>query len=415
MPGLGAVATTTIAGVHLVRKGLSRPIGSLTQMGSLQVAGRNLPIKECVPLAELEQLEFGGWDLFPDDGYEAARKAAVLEQRDLEQVREELQRVRPMSAAFYPDYVRRLSGPNVKRAESKAEMVEQLRDDIRRFMRTRECSRAVAVWCGSTEVFQKPTPVHGSVEAFERGLMRDDEGISNAQLYAWAAMKEGVPFANGAPHLGCDFPAAWELSRKLGVPIAGNDFKTGQTLLKTALAPALRSRQLGVRGWFSTNILGNRDGEVLDDPQSFRTKEKSKLGALETILDAEQSPELYGDMTHKVRIEYYPPRGDAKEAWDNIDLFGWLGYSMQLKINFLCRDSILAAPVVLDLALLLDLAQRAGLAGRQDWLGYYFKAPMCSGSRQVHDLFEQEAVLTSTLRDIMGAPSLELEAETALQ
>lgn len=414
MPGMGAVATTTIAGVHLIRRGLASPVGSLTQMGTLSVAGRNLPLGECVPLASLDQLEFGGWDLFEDDAWQSARHAAVIEERELEKVRPELERIRPMRAAFYPGYVRRLHGAHVKNAASKAEMVEQLREDIRRFVKARECDRAVMVWCGSTEVFQPLGPVHQSVEAFERGLQRSDEAISNAQLYAWAALREGVPFANGAPHLGCDFPAAWALARELGVPIAGSDFKTGQTLLKTALAPALRSRLLGVRGWFSTNILGNRDGEVLDDPDSFRTKERSKLGALESILDGEAHPQLYGELCHKVRIEFYPPRGDSKEAWDNIDLFGWLGYPMQLKVNFLCRDSILAAPVVLDLALLLDLAQRAGLSGQQDWLGYFFKTPISSNGRPVHALFEQEAMLIGTLRELMGAGAFGFEADAAL-
>ncbi len=403
LPGMGAVATTTIAGVMLARRGLGAPIGSLTQLGTIRLGKRTenrVPkIREFVPLASLDDLVFGGWDIFPDDAYEAAKHAAVLEPRHLDQVKDELAAVRPMPGVFYPDYVKRLHGTHVKSAASKAEMVEKVREDIRAFKKENGCSRAVVVWCGSTEIFIPPGAVHQSIKAFEAGLLADAREISNAQIYAWAALKEGVPFANGAPNLCVDFPAAWDLAREHGVAISGKDFKTGQTLMKTVIAPALRARVLGLRGWFSTNILGNRDGEVLDDPESFHTKEVSKLGVLEHILSAERHPELYGDIFHKVRIEYYPPRGDAKEGWDNIDLFGWLGYPMQMKIDFLCRDSILAAPLVLDLALLLDLGQRAGFHGIQEWLSFYFKSPMTApGLYPEHDLFIQLAKLKNTLR-----------------
>ncbi|APR84890.1 Inositol-1-phosphate synthase [Minicystis rosea] len=404
LPGMGAVATTTIAGVMLARRGLAKPIGSLTQLGTLRLDGdRVVKIKDHVPLAGLEDLEFGGWDIFPDDALEAATHAEVLEPRHLEPIREELSRVRPMPGVFYPEYVRRLHGTHIKSAPSKADMVEQLRADIRNFIKSHGCDRAVAVWCGSTEVHLQPGPAHQSIRAFEEGLANNAPEISNAQMYAWACIKERVPFANGAPHLGVDFPAAWDLAREHAVALAGKDFKTGQTMMKTVIAPMLAARVLGLRGWFSTNILGNRDGEVLDDPASFLTKEVSKLGVLEHILDAKSHPELYGEMFHKVRIEYYPPRGDAKEGWDNIDFFGWLGYPMQIKIDFLCRDSILAAPIVLDLALLLDLAQRAGLHGMQEWLSFYFKSPMSPpGRHPEHDLFVQQATLHETLRGLAG-------------
>lgn len=401
-PGLGAVATTFMAGVMLVRRGLARPVGSLTQLGHLEQEPGAAPLGERLGLARLEELEFGAWDVFAEDAWQVAQEAGVLEPRHLEPIREELEAVRPMPAAFYPQYVRRLHGPHVKRAGSKAELVELLRQDIRTFMRARGCARAVAVWCGSTESYVEPGPVHQSVESFERGLEVDDPAITNSQLYAWAFLQERVPFANAAPNLTVDFPAAWELAHRRGVAVAGKDLKTGQTLLKTALAPALRSRLLGLRGWFSTNILGNRDGLVLDDPESFRTKEGSKLGVLGHVLRAERHPELYGELTHKVCIEYYPPRGDAKEGWDNVDLFGWLGYPMQLKINFLCRDSILAAPLVLDLALLLDAAQRAGWAGVQPWLGFFFKSPMSRYGAPEHDLFRQEQALYEALRLLGG-------------
>jgi len=407
LPGMGAVATTTIAGVLLARAGKALPIGSLTQMATIRLGKRTerrVPkLSEFVPLAELKQIEFGGWDIFPDDAYEAAEHAKVLEPRHLEAVKDELHAIRPMKGVFYPGYVKRLHGTHTKSAASKAEMVEQVREDIRTFRRDRACDRLVAIWCGSTEALIAPSPVHESVAAFEEGLRKDDPTISNAQIYSWACVKERVPFGNGAPNLCVDFPAAWDLARELDVPLAGKDFKTGQTLMKTILAPGFKARMLGLHGWYSTNILGNRDGEVLDDPDSFRAKEVSKLGVLEHILQPDLYKELYGALVHKVRIDYYPPRGDSKEGWDNIDLFGWLGYPMQIKVNFLCRDSILAAPVVLDLALFLDLAQRAGFHGTQEWLSFYFKSPMTArGLYPEHDLFIQLMKLKNTLRWMMG-------------
>jgi len=405
LPGMGAVATTTIAGVMLARRGLGLPVGSLTQMGTLPLRRANgaeeVPLKEAVPLAGLHQLAFGGWDLFPDDALASATNAEVLSEKHLGLVAEELRAVKPMPAVFYPEFVRRLHGTHVKSAPSKAHMVEQVREDVRRFLRDEGCDRAVAVWCGSTEVYREASAVHQTIERFEDGLRHDSPEISNSQIYAWALLQEGVPMANGSPALTLDFPAMYELARERGVPIAGKDFKTGQTLMKTIVAPGLKTRMLGLRGWYSTNILGNRDGEVLDDPDSFRSKEVSKLGVLESILHAGEHPALYGNVAHKVRIDYYPPRGDQKEGWDNIDLFGWLNYPMQMKINFLCRDSILAAPIVLDLALLLDLAKRAGMSGMQDWLGFYFKAPMSpAGTLPVHDLFAQHSRLHDALRRI---------------
>jgi myo-inositol-1-phosphate synthase len=405
--GLGAVSTTTIAGVMLARRGLAQPIGSLTQLGTIRVGkrteGRTPRIKDFLPLASLSDLVFGAWDLFPDDAYASAQHARVLDQHHLDAVRDELASVKPMRAVFYPEYVRRLSGTHVKSGADKLEMVEAVREDIRRFKKDNGCDRVVAVWCGSTEVLVEENEVHRSVERFEKGLAEGHAAISNAQIYAWACLAERVPFANGAPNLCVDFPAAWEMAKRNEVPIAGKDFKTGQTLMKTVIAPALKARQLGISGWFSTNILGNRDGEVLDDPGSFRSKEVSKLGVLERILDPEKHPTLYGEIFHKVRIEYYPPRGDAKEGWDNIDLFGWLGYPMQMKIDFLCRDSILAAPIVLDLALLLDLAGRAGFSGIQEWLSFYFKCPMAApGLAAEHDLFIQSMKLKNTMRWMMG-------------
>ncbi|HEY8038624.1 MAG TPA: inositol-3-phosphate synthase [Polyangiaceae bacterium] len=407
LPGMGAVATTTMAGVLLARQGKGLPVGSLTQMGTIRLGKRTErrapKISEFVPLASLDQIDFGGWDIFPDDAYEAAEHAKVLEARHLEAVKSELGAIRPMKGVFYPGYVKRLHGTHIKSAPTKADMVEQVREDIRAFKRDRGCDRLVAVWCGSTEAYLMPTAVHASVGAFEEGLRKDDAGISNAQIYAWACLKERVPFANGAPNLCVDFPAMWDLARECRVPVAGKDFKTGQTLMKTILAPGFKARMLGLAGWYSTNILGNRDGEVLDDPESFRTKEVSKLGVLEHILQPDIYQELYGALVHKVRIDYYPPRGDAKEGWDNIDLFGWLGYPMQIKVNFLCRDSILAAPVVLDLALLLDLAQRAGFQGTQEWLSFYFKSPMTAPDLYPeHDLFIQLMKLKNTLRWMMG-------------
>jgi myo-inositol-1-phosphate synthase len=407
MPGMGAVATTTMAGVMLARRGAAPAIGSLTQMGRIRLgkrtSARSPLIKEFVPLADMNSLEFGGWDVFEDDAYEAAVHAEVLEKHHLDAVRDELSTIRPMKAVFYPEFVKRLHGPHVKTAPNKADMVEELRSDIRTFVAEKKCARAVAVWCGSTEAYLEASEVHQSVAAFESGLRKNSPRISNSQIYAWACLKEGVPFANGSPNLAVDFPAASELARERQVVTAGKDFKTGQTLMKTVIAPALKARMLGLRGWYSTNILGNRDGEILDDPESFRTKETSKLGVLDSILQADLHKELYGSFTHKVRIDYYPPRGDQKEGWDNIDLFGWLGYPMQMKINFLCRDSILAAPIVLDLVLLLDLAQRAGMASIQEWLSFYFKSPMTAPNLYPeHDLFIQLAKLKNTLRWMMG-------------
>jgi myo-inositol-1-phosphate synthase len=406
MPGLGAVATTFMAGTMLVRRGLAEPVGSLTQLDSLRLGkrteDRHPAIKDFVDLAPLKDLEFGGWDLFPEDALEAAREAAVLDGDHLNQVADELQRVRPMPAAFEPQYVRRLHGTHIKKFSNKADAVEQIRHDIRTFVKERNCSRAVGVWCGSTEVFIEPGAVHASIEAFERGLRESHPAISPSQLYLWAFLKEGIPYANAAPNLS-NFPAAYALARQTGSPIAGKDLKTGQTLMKTILAPGLRARMIGLRGWFSTNMLGNRDGEVLDDPDSFRAKENSKKSVLDGILDPARNPKLYGDVFHKIRIEYYPPRGDAKEGWDNLDIFGWLGYPMQIKVNFLCRDSILAAPLVLDLALFLDFAKRARLSGIQEWLSFYFKSPIAApGLKPEHDLFVQLMKLKNTLRWLRG-------------
>ena len=407
LPGMGAVATTAIAGILLARRGLGQPVGSLTQLGTIRLGkrteNRTPRIRDLVPLADLADVEIAAWDIFSDDAYQAARRANVLEERHLEPIRDELSSIRPMKGAFYPEYVKRLTGTHVKSAASKAEMVEQLRADIVRFREEKKLSRVVAVWCGSTETFISASAVHQTIDAFEEGLRKSDPDISNAQLYAWACLKEGVPFANGAPNLAVDFPAAIELAKETRTPIAGKDFKTGQTLMKTVIAPGLKARLLGLNGWYSTNILGNRDGEVLDDPGAFKTKETSKLGVLDAILEPEAHPELYGEVVHKVRIDYYPPRGDAKEGWDNIDLFGWLGYPMQIKVNFLCRDSILAAPIVLDLALFMDLAQRAGFRGIQEWLGFYFKSPQAAAGLQAdHDLFVQLIKLKNTLRWMVG-------------
>jgi myo-inositol-1-phosphate synthase len=404
---MGAVATTTIAGTLLTRRGLAQPVGSLTQMATIRLGPRpqsRAPrIADFAGLAKPDDIVFGGWDIFPEDAYARAVEADVLSAKHLDAVRDELSRIRPMPGVFYPEYVRRLTGTHVKSGRTKADMVEKLRDDVRRFVRDNGCSRAVAVWCGSTETYTTATKVHQSMSAFERGLFESDPAITSSQLYAWACLQEGVPYANGAPNLSVDFPAAWELARERSVPVAGKDFKTGQTLMKTVIAPGLKARMLGVRGWFSTNILGNRDGEVLDDPGSFKSKETTKLGSLDVIFQPKSYPELYGELFHKVRIEYYPPRGDAKEGWDNIDLFGWLGYPMQMKIDFLCRDSILAAPVVLDLALFMDFAKRAGLRGTQEWLSFYFKCPMTApGLQPEHDLFIQIMKLKNTLRWLMG-------------
>ncbi len=407
LPGLGAVATTFVAGCLLARRGLAQPVGALTQLGTIRLGKRTddrVPmIKDFVPLASLDSLEFAGWDLFPENAYDAAVHAAVLQDRHLHPIEEELSALQPMPAVFYPEYVKRLHGTHVKSAPTKADMVEAVREDIRRVMREKGCSRAVAVWCGSTEIYVEPGEVHQTIESFEKGLRENHPAITSSMIYAWACLKEGVPYANGAPNLTFDFPAGHELARECGVAIAGKDFKTGQTLMKTLLAPGFKARMLGLNGWFSTNILGNRDGEVLDDPENFKSKEVSKLGVLEHILQPEVYPDLYGNVYHKVRINYYPPRGDEKEGWDNIDIFGWLGYAMQIKVDFLCRDSILAAPLVLDLALFLDLAQRAGLHGVQEWLSFYFKSPMTApGLYPEHDLFIQLMKLKNTLRWMQG-------------
>jgi myo-inositol-1-phosphate synthase len=407
LPGMGAVATTFVAGCLLARKGKGDPIGSLTQMGTIRLGkrteGRSPKINDFLPLHQLDDLVFGGWDLFADTAYESAVHADVLSKEHLDLVKDEMQSIKPMPAVFYPEYVKRLQGPNVKKGKDKWEMAQQVEQDIQTFLKTNGCSRGVAVWCGSTEVYFEPTAVHQSLKAFEEGLKKSDPGISNSQIYAYACLKQGVPYSNGAPNLTVDFPAAWELARERNVPISGKDFKTGQTMMKTVLAPALKARQLGLRGWFSTNILGNRDGEVLDDPDSFKSKEVSKLGVIEHILQPEINKRLYGDIFHKVRIEYYPPRGDAKEGWDNLDIFGWLGYPMQIKIDFLCRDSILAAPIVLDLALLMDLAGRAGFHGTQEWLSFYYKSPMhAPGLYPEHDLFIQSMKLKNTMRWMMN-------------
>ncbi|HLN57692.1 MAG TPA: inositol-3-phosphate synthase [Thermoanaerobaculia bacterium] len=407
LPGLGAVSTTLIAGVHLINKGLARPFGSLTQMQKIRLGKRThprfVPIKELVPLAEPKDLVFGAWDIFPDNAYEAALAAGVLPPEMLAQVRPELEAVAPWPAVFDRAYVRNLDGKHVKSGPTRMHLAQALMQDMEDFRSLQHLDRAVAVWCGSTEVFLQAGPTHQTLEAFEKGLERNAPEISPSMIYAYAALSRGIPFANGAPNLCVDIPALVELAKAKGVPIAGKDFKTGQTMMKTIIAPGLKARMLGLEGWFSTNILGNRDGEVLDDPGSFRTKELSKVSVLDAILQPELYADLYGKYFHKIRIEYYPPRGDAKEGWDNIDIFGWLGQPMQIKVNFLCRDSILAAPVVLDLTLFLDLARRAGLSGIQEWLSFYFKSPMSRPDlKPEHDLFIQHMKLSNTLRILVG-------------
>ncbi|MEW6749901.1 MAG: inositol-3-phosphate synthase [Candidatus Latescibacterota bacterium] len=407
IPGMGAVATTFIAGVEAVKAGLGKPFGSLTQMGTIRLGkrteGRSPLIRDFVPLASVEDLVFGGWDVFPDTAYEAAVHAGVLKQETLEALKGPLHALAPWKAAFDRNYVRRLDGPNVKSAKGKWDLALEVRDDISRFRAQTAATRLVMVWCGSTEIFLERGPVHATLESFEKGLKGNDEGIAPSMIYAYAALQEGVPYINGAPNLTVDIPALQELARERQAPIAGKDYKTGQTLMKTILAPGLKARMLGLRGWFSTNILGNRDGEVLDDPASFKTKEESKLSVLEHILQPHLYPDLYDSFYHKVRINYYPPRGDEKEGWDNIDIFGWLGYPMQIKVDFLCRDSILAAPLVLDLVLFADLAQRAGMRGIQEWLSFYFKSPMTAPELYPeHDLFIQLMKLKNTLRFLMG-------------
>jgi myo-inositol-1-phosphate synthase len=404
---MGAVSTTTIAGVLAIRRGLAKPIGSLTQMGTVRLGkrtdARSPLIKDFVPLASLDQIVFGGWDIFEEDSYEAAKTAGVLEPALLEQIRPELQAIKPWPAVFDRKYVKRLDGPNVKKGRNKRDLAEQLRADIQRFKAEHHLDRLVMVWCGSTEIFLTESKAHASVASFEQALEAGDETIPSSMIYAYAAIREGVPYANAAPNLSADIPALLRLADETATPVAGKDLKTGQTLIKTIIAPGLKARLLGVEGWYSTNILGNRDGEVLDDPESFKTKEESKKSVLDYILQPKLYPDLYEKLCHVVRINYYPPRGDNKEGWDNIDIFGWLGYPMQLKINFLCRDSILAAPIVLDTALFLDLAKRAGMEGIQEWLSFYYKSPMhAPGLYPEHDLFIQLMKLKNTLRYMRG-------------
>jgi myo-inositol-1-phosphate synthase len=407
MPGLGAVATTFIAGVEAVKKGLAQPIGSVAQMGHIRLGkrteNRNPLIKDFVSLASLNDLVFGGWDVYEDNVYTAAVKAEVLDRFQLEAIKPELEAIVPMKAAFDKNFVKNLDGTHVKDGKTRYELAQAVIEDIKNFQKEKGCDRVVMVWCGSTEIYHEAADVHQSLAAFEQGLKDNDQRIAPSMIYAYAALTLGVPFANGAPNLTCDIPALIELSKKTKTPIAGKDFKTGQTLMKTILAPGLTARALGMEGWFSTNILGNRDGWVLDDPDNFKTKEVSKLGVLEDILLPEENPELYGDMYHKIRINYYPPRKDNKESWDNIDIIGWMGYKMQIKINFLCRDSILAAPIVLDLALFMDFAKRAGMSGIQEWLSFYLKSPQTApGLRPEHDIFKQLIKLQNTLRYLMG-------------
>ncbi len=406
-PGMGAVSTTFMAGVEAIRKNIAVPHGSLTQMGTIRLGRRDenrIPaVKDFMPLAELGQLEFGGWDIFEDDAYEASLKAGVLNRELLDKVKPFLKGIHPMKAVFDQKYVKKLSGTWIKSGKNWYDLAEQLKEDIVTFKETNKCSRLVMIWCASTEIFMKPSKVHLDLDSFEKALKDRHPDIAPSMVYAYAALSLGIPFANGAPNLTIDTPALMELAYEKNVPIAGKDFKTGQTLMKTILAPGLKARLLGLSGWFSTNILGNRDGEVLDDPESFKTKEESKLSVLEHILQPDIYPELYKNFYHKVRINYYPPRGDNKEGWDNIDIFGWLGYPMQIKIDFLCRDSILAAPIVLDLALLLDLSSRIGFRGIQEWLSFYFKSPMhAPGLYPEHDLFIQLMKLKNTLRYIKG-------------
>ncbi|MEZ5399565.1 MAG: inositol-3-phosphate synthase [Bryobacteraceae bacterium] len=406
-PGMGAVSTTFMAGVEAVKKGLGEPIGSLTQLATIRLGkrtdNRSPLIKDFVPLANLNQLVFGGWDIFEDTAYESAMHAQVLKADLLGKLKPSLQKIKPMKAVFDRKWVKRLDGPNVKTHKTLAAKAEALADDIRGFRKNNNLDRLVMIWCGSTEVFHTPAAVHQSLAAFEKGLAKNDPDIAPSQVYAYAALKSGVPFANGAPNLTHDIPALLNLARDREIPVCGKDFKTGQTFMKTLLSPGLKSRMLGCSGWFSTNILGNRDGEVLEDPGSFKTKEETKLSVLDQILQPSLYPQLYGDLYHTVRINYYPPRGDEKEGWDNIDIFGWLGYPMQIKLNFLCRDSILAAPLVLDLVLFLDLAHRAGMKGIQEWLSFYFKAPMTApGLYPEHDIFIQLMKLKNTLRWMRG-------------
>ena len=407
LPGLGAVGTTVIAGTELVKKSLAKPIGSLTQMGTIRLGKRTdnrVPlIKDFVPLADIKDLVFGGWDIFPDNAYESAMNAGVLKNEHLEAIKSELQAIKPMKAVFDTKYVKRLDGPNKKQGKSKMELAEALMKDISDFISENKLDRVVMVWCGSTETYLEYNSIYDSLDSFEKGLKENHDSISSSMIYAYAAIKSKIPYFNGAPHRSSDMPALLELARSNNVPIAGKDFKTGQTFIKTLLAPGIKAKMLGVTGWFSTNILGNRDGEVLDEPLSFKSKEITKLSALEYIFQADKYPDLYKNIYHKVRINYYPPRGDNKESWDNVDIFGWLGYPMQIKVNFLCRDSILAAPIVLDLALFMDLAQRAGMYGIQEWLSFYCKSPMVAeGLYPEHDIFIQLMKLKNTLRHMRG-------------
>jgi len=405
--GLGAVSTTFVAGVELIRRGLSKPVGSLTQMGHIRLGKRtdkkNPLVKDFVPLAKLEDIEFAAWDIFPDNAYEAAKKAGVLSNEHLDSIKGFLEGVQPLKAVFDQSYVKNLNGKNIKSAANKMELADAVMKDIAEFKAKKNLSRIAMIWCGSTESFIEPSSAHQSLAKFEAALKNNDPTIPPSMIYAYAALKSGVSYANGAPNLTVDTPALLELAMEKGIPVSGKDFKTGQTLMKTILAPGFKARYLGLQGWYSTNILGNRDGEVLDDPGSFKTKEESKLGVLDTILQPELYPDLYGNIFHKVRINYYPPRGDNKEGWDNIDIFGWLGYPMQVKVDFLCRDSILAAPLVLDLVLFMDLAQRAGMRGIQEWLSFYYKSPMTAqGLYPEHHLFIQEMKLKNTLRYMMN-------------
>ncbi len=408
-PGIGAVSTTFMAGVIATRKGLGQPIGSISQMGNIRLGkrteNREPKVKDFIPLASLEDLVFGGWDIFTDNAYEAAMNAGVLEKDLLNEIKDELSTIKPMPAVFDHNYVKNLHGDYVKKADTKMDLANAVMADIKRFKTENSCSRMLMIWTASTEVYVETSTVHKTIENFEKGLLNNDPGISPSMIYAYAALKSGIPYINGAPNLTNDVPAIIELANQLNIPIAGKDFKTGQTLMKTILGPGLKARLLGIDGWFSTNILGNRDGEVLDDAGSFKTKEVSKLSVLDSVLEPEKYPELYKNMYHKVRINYYPPKGDDKESWDNIDIFGWLGYKMQIKVNFLCKDSILAAPVVLDLALFMDLAQRAEMKGIQEWLSFYFKSPQTKeGLQPIHDIFLQKVKFENTLRHLMGEP-----------
>ncbi len=405
--GLGAVSTTTIAGVIAIRRGLAKPIGSLTQMGTIRLGkrteGRSPLINEFVPLAGLKDIVFGAWDIFEENAFDAAGTAGVLDKDLLQQIRPELEAIKPMSAVFDRRYVKRLDGPNVKKGKNKKDLAEQLIEDMRRFKQENNCDRLVMIWCGSTEVYLTESAAHASIGNLEKALEANDDNVPSSMIYAYAAIKQGIPYANAAPNLSADIPALLELADDTGSPLAGKDLKTGQTWMKTVVAPGIKARLLGLHGWYSTNILGNRDGEVLDDPESFKTKEESKKSVLDYILQPNLYPDLYAKLDHVVRINYYPPRGDNKEGWDNIDIFGWLGYPMQLKINFLCRDSILAAPIVLDSALFLDLAKRANMSGIQEWLSFYYKSPMhAKGLYPEHDLFIQSMKLKNTLRFMRG-------------